>query len=65
MQYASFFMSSFHTTTLFRINGEAGHKQKSLKSEELSNFNLQTIKLYTEVYIVVANCYSKVECVSG
>ena len=32
MQYASFFMSSFHTTTLFRINGEAGHKQKSLKS---------------------------------
>ena len=37
MQYASFFMSSFHTTTLFRINGEAGHKQKSLKSEELSN----------------------------
>ena len=37
MQYASFFMSSFHTTTLFRINGEAGYKQKSLKSEELSN----------------------------
>ena len=37
MQYASFFMSSFHTTTLFRINGEAVHKQKSLKSEELSN----------------------------
>ena len=37
MQYASFFMSSFHTTTLFRINGEAGYKQKSLKSEDLSN----------------------------
>ena len=65
MQYASFFMSSFHTTTLFRINGEAGYKQKSLKSEELSNFNLQTIKLYTKVYIVVANCYSRVDGVFG
>ena len=32
-----FFMSSFLTTTLFRINGEAGYKQKSLKSEDLSN----------------------------